>query len=66
MNVWLSPWRPYVMRLRGSNNSGRAVQTDPILLCYSSVITEGKKYWELLAQKFDQLQFLRPRANVES
>ena len=46
------------MRLRGSNNSGRAVQTDPILLCYSSVITEGKKYWELLAQKFDQLQFL--------
>jgi len=36
---------------RGPNNVGRAVQTDPTLLRYSSAITEQKKYWVLLAQK---------------
>ena len=38
------------MRLRDPNNVGRAVQTDPTLLHYSSAITEQKKCWELLAQ----------------
>ena len=38
------------MRLRVPNNVGRAVQTDPTLLRYPSVITEQKKCWELLAQ----------------
>ena len=36
------------MRLRDPNNVGRAVQTDPTLLHYSSAITEQKKCWELL------------------
>ena len=30
------------MRVRGPNNAGRAVQTDPTLLRYASVITEQK------------------------
>ena len=34
------------MRVRGPDNVGRAVQTDP------SAITEQKNCWELLAQKF--------------
>ena len=32
------------------------VQTDPLLLRYPSAITEQKRSWELLAQKFDQFQ----------
>ena len=47
------------MSVRGPNNVGRAVQTDPALLCYASAITEQKKCWELLAEKFDRLQTLR-------
>ena len=47
------------MSVRGPNNVGRAVQTDPTLLRYASVITEQKKCWELLAQKFDRFQTLR-------
>ena len=43
--------RPCVMRMRGPNNVGRAVQTDPVLLRYASAITEQNK---LLAQKFDR------------
>ena len=39
-------WRPCVLRLRGPSNVGRAVQTDPKLLRYASVITEQKKCWE--------------------
>ena len=39
-------------------NNGRAVQTDPTLLRYASAITEQKKCWELLAEKFDWLQTL--------
>ena len=35
-------WRPCVLRLRGPSNVGRAVQTDPKLLRYASVITEQK------------------------
>ena len=44
------------MRVRGPNNVGRAVQTDPTLLRYASAITEQKKCWELLARKFDRFQ----------
>ena len=47
------------MRVGGPNNVGRAVQTDPTLLRYASVITEQKKCWELLAEKFDRFQTLR-------
>ena len=45
------------MRVRDPiNNVGIAVQTDPTLLHYASAITEQRKCWELLAQKFDQFQ----------
>ena len=50
------------MRVRGSNNVGRAVQTDPTLLRYASAITEKKKSWELLAQNFEPFQTLRKNA----
>ena len=53
--------RPCVMSVRGPNNVGRAVQTNPTLLHYASAIMEQlvKKCWELPAQKFDQFQTLR-------
>ena len=35
------------------------VQTDPTLLRYALAITEQKKCWELLAEKFDRFQTLR-------
>ena len=35
------------------------MQTDPTLLRYVSAITEQKKCWELLAEKFDRFQTLR-------
>ena len=38
------------------NNVGRAVQLALTLLRYASAITEQKKCWELLAQKFDRFQ----------
>ena len=38
---------------------GSGVQTDPPLLRYESAITEQKKCWELLAEKFDRFQTLR-------
>ena len=47
--------RIYVMRVRGPNNVGIPVVTDPTLP-YASAITEQKKCWEL-AQKFEQLPF---------
>ena len=47
------------MSVRGPNNVGRAVQTDPTMLRYDSAITEQKKCWELLAEKFDWFQTLR-------
>ena len=47
------------MSVRGPNNVGRAVQTDLTLLHYTSAITEQKKCWELLAEKFDRFQTLR-------
>ena len=48
-----------VMSVRGPSNVGRAVQTDPTLLRHASAITEQKKCWELLAEKFDRFQTLR-------
>ena len=47
------------MSVHGPNNIGRAVQTDPTLLRYALAITEQKKCWELLAEKFDRFQTLR-------
>ena len=47
------------MSVRGPNNVGRAVQTDPTLLRYASAITEQKKCWELLAETFDRFKTLR-------
>ena len=46
------------MSVRGPNNVGGAVQTDPTLLRYASAIMEQKKCWELLAEKFDRFQTL--------
>ena len=46
------------MSVRGPNNVGRAVQMDPTLLREASVITEQKKCWELLAERFDRFQTL--------
>ena len=43
--------KPGIMRVRGPNNVGRAVQTDLTLLPYAWGITEQKKCWELLAKK---------------
>ena len=40
-----------IMRVRGPNNVGRAVQMDLTLLPYGSGITEQTKYLELLAKK---------------
>ena len=51
--------KPCVMSVLGPNNVRRAVQTDPTLLRYASAITEQKKCWELLAEKFDRFQTLR-------
>ena len=47
------------MSVRGPNNVGRAVQTDPTLLRYAWAITEQKNCWKLLAEKFDRFQTLR-------
>ena len=47
------------MSVSGPNSVERAVQTDPTLLRYASAITEQKKCWELLAEKFDRFQTLR-------
>ena len=55
----ISLCKPCVMSVRGPNNVGRAVQTDPTLLRYASAITEQQKCRELLAEKFDRSQTLR-------
>ena len=52
----ISLCKPCIMSVRGPNNVGRAVQTDPTLLRYASAIMEQKKFWELLAEKFDRFQ----------
>ena len=46
------------MSVRGPNNGGRVVQTDPTLLRYASAITEQKKCLELFAEKFERFQTL--------
>ena len=55
----ISLCKPCVMSVRGPNNVGRAVQTDPTLLRYALAITQQKKCWELLAEKFNRFQTLR-------
>ena len=52
------------MRLRGPNNVGRAVQTDPTLLCHASAIMKQQKCWELLAPNFAQ-QLPTTRNNMQ-
>ena len=47
------------MSVRGPNNVGRAVQTDPTSVRYASAITKQKKCWELLAEKFHRFQTFR-------
>ena len=48
--------RPRVILVHGPSNVGEAVQMDPTLLCYTSVIREQKECWELFTQKFDHFQ----------
>ena len=57
--VLLSIRRSCVMIAPGPKNVGKAVQTDPTLLLYASVIMEQKKCIEFLAQKFARFQTLR-------
>ena len=59
----ISLCKPCVMSVRGPNNVGRALQTNPTLLCYASTITEQKKCWELLVEKFDWFQTLATTSN---
>ena len=59
----ISLCKPCVMSVRGPNNVGRALQTNPTLLCYASAITEQKKFWELLVEKFDWFQTLATTSN---
>ena len=54
----ISDCKPCVMSVRGPNNVGRVVQTDPTLLRYALAIMEQKKCWELLSEKFDRFQTL--------
>ena len=55
----LSPRRPCVMYVRGPSNVEKAAKMAPTLLCYFAVITEQKKCWEFLVQKFDRFETLR-------
>ena len=55
----ISLCKPCVMSVRGPNNVGRVVQTDPTLLRYALPITERKICLELLAEKFYRFQTLR-------
>ena len=58
---WIQPirlWRSRLTRVRGPNNVGRAVQTDPTSLHYASAIKEQNKCWELLVQTFNRFQTL--------
>ena len=41
----------------------RTVQTDLTLLRYASTITELKKCWEMLTQKFDRFQTLHKNSH---
>ena len=55
----ISLCKPCVMSMRSPNSVGKAVQTNSTLFRYASAITEQKKCWELLAEKFDRFQTLR-------
>ena len=55
----ISLCKPCVMCVLGPNSVGGVVQTDPTLLRYAPAITEQKKCWELLPEKFDRFQTLR-------
>ena len=55
-----------VMRVRGPNNVGRPVQTEQTLLRYTSAIAEQKKFWELLAQNFDEFRILGNNTSVSA
>lgn len=46
------------MHVHGPNSVGRVVRTDPARI-QQPAITEQKKYWALLAEKFDQFQTSR-------
>ena len=59
----ISLCKPCVMSVRGPNNVGRAVQTDPTLLRYASAITGQNKCWELLAERFDRFQLCATTSN---
>ena len=59
----ISLCKPCVMSVRGPNNVGRAVQTDPTLLRYASAIMEQKKCWELLAHSNSAQQHATRCAN---
>ena len=54
-----NPSRPCVMRVCGPNKAGRTVQNGPTFLRFASAITEQRKCWELVGQKFDRFQTLR-------
>ena len=54
------------MHVHGPKIVGRAVQMDPTLFRHASVITEQKKCWELLAEKFDRFQTLRNNTQQHS
>ena len=56
--------KPCKMSVRGPNSVGRAVQMDPTLFRYASAITEQKKCWELLAEKFDRFQTVQQHATT--
>ena len=58
----MSLCKPCVISMRSPNNVARAVQTDPTLLRSASAITEQKKCWRFLAEKFDWFQTLRNNA----
>ena len=62
----LSPRRPCVMHVRGPSNVEKAAKMAPTLLCYFAVITEQKKCWESLVQKFDRFETLRNNSQQHS
>ena len=58
-------WRPSGMHVCGLKEVGRAVQKVLNLWPYTLAITEQKKCWELLAQKYDQFNLLSPNINIQ-
>ena len=53
------------MHVCGLKEVGRAVQKVLNLWPYTLAITEQKKCWELLAQKYDQFNPLSPNINIQ-